>query len=71
MREGKLFRMEFDPERHPLRPQWSGSPKPIRKIEHFWLCGPCSTTLTLVMNGGKVETAPVQPVAFKTAAAAS
>ncbi len=69
LREGKLFRMEFDPERNPLGPQLAGRPKPVRKVEHFWLCGACCTTLTLVMNGDKVETAPLEPAVFKTAAA--
>jgi hypothetical protein len=69
LREGKLFRMEFGSERNPPGPQLAGTPKPVRKVEHFWLCGPCSTTLTLVMKGDKVETAPLEPVVFKTAAA--
>jgi hypothetical protein len=67
LREGKIFRMEFDPSGSPLKPKLAGS-KPVRKIEHFWLCGACSTTLTLVINGDKVQTAPVEAVAFKTAA---
>ena len=54
LREGKVFRMEFD---SPLKP---GS-QPARKIEHFWLCGPCSTTLTLVVNQAKVETVSIEP----------
>jgi len=63
LREGKIFRMEFA-----LDPSQSGrglaeGPKPVRKIEHFWLCGPCSTTLTLVVNQGKVETVPVDATA--------
>jgi hypothetical protein len=61
--------MEFGPERNAPGPQLAGAPKPVRKVEHFWLCGPCSTTLTLVMNGKKVETAPLEPLVFKTAAA--
>jgi len=69
MREGKLFRMEFDPDRNRLGPELAGNPKPVRKIEHFWLCGPCSAALTLVMNQGKVETVPVEAVVFKHAAA--
>ncbi len=69
LREGKLFRTEFDPDRSPLGPRLADSPKTVRKVEYFWLCGRCSTTLTLVMNGGKVETAPLEPVAFKTAVA--
>jgi hypothetical protein len=69
LREGKIFRMEFAVDRHPRGPVLAKNPKPVRKIEHLWLCGPCSTTLTLVMNGDRVETAPIDPVAFKAAAA--
>jgi len=68
LREGKVFRMEFDPNGSPLRPKLDGS-KPGRKIEHFWLCGPCSATLTLVMSAGRVETVLIEPEAFTRAAA--
>jgi hypothetical protein len=69
LREGKLFRMEVDSPRDPLGPELLGSPKPVRKIEHFWLCGPCSTRLTLAVNKGKVEAVPVEPEAIPHAAA--
>jgi len=69
LREGKVFRMEFDPASRPRGPQLAGSPKPVRKIEYFWLCGPCSTTLTLVMNRGKVETASIESAVLTRAAA--
>ena len=69
LREGKVFRMEFAPDPNRLEAASAESPKPARKIEHFWLCGPCSTTLTLVINQGKVETVPVEPEAFRHAAA--
>jgi len=69
LREGKVFRMEFDSACNPLGPQLAGSPKPVRKIEHFWLCGPCSTTLTLVMNQGRVETISIESAVLTRAAA--
>jgi hypothetical protein len=69
MREGKLFRMEFDPERDAHRSVLAGGPKLVRRVEHFWLCGPCSATLTLVMSDGKVLTSPIEPVVFRRAAA--
>ncbi|MFI5109524.1 MAG: hypothetical protein ACHP78_11845 [Terriglobales bacterium] len=69
LREGKVFRMEFDPAGNPLGRQLAGSPRPVRKIEHFWLCGPCSATLTLVMNRGKVETVSIEPEVLTRAAA--
>jgi hypothetical protein len=68
LREGKVFRMEFDPNGSPLGPKLAGS-KPVRKIEHFWLCGPCSTTLTLLMNQGKVETVSIEPAVITHAVA--
>jgi len=68
LREGKVFRMEFDPNGSLPKPKLAGS-NPVRKIEHFWLCGPCSTTLTLVMNQGKVETVSIEPAVMTRAAA--
>ncbi|MFZ3212313.1 MAG: hypothetical protein WA188_12445 [Terriglobales bacterium] len=52
--------MEFDSNGSALNPKLAGS-NPVRKIEHFWLCGPCSTTLTLVMHEGKIETVLIEP----------
>ena len=69
LREGKLFRMGFDPERSTPGPQLAGDPRPARKIEYFWLCESCSATLTLVMKEGKVEAAPIEPDAIRRAAA--
>jgi hypothetical protein len=60
LREGKLFRMEFDPERASLLPHLVSRRKPVRRAEHFWLCGRCSATLTLVMNNGAVQVAPIE-----------
>lgn len=60
LREGKVFRMEFGSDGSPLQPKLAGR-KPAGKIEHFWLCGPCSTTLTLAMHEGKVEAVSVEP----------
>jgi len=60
LREGKVFRVEVGHQGQPVDPKLAGS-KPARKVEHFWLCGPCSDTLTLVVNGGKVETILLEP----------
>lgn len=67
LRDGKLFRMEHRP--NAFGPKRMGSAKPVHRIEHFWLCGPCSTTLTVVMSGGQARTVPREPMAFKVAAA--
>jgi hypothetical protein len=44
LREGKVFKIESDSD---IRLA-AGQKKPARKVEHFWLCGPCSERLTLV-----------------------
>jgi len=55
LRDGKIFRMELDGA--PEGPASKG--KSPHKIEHFWLCGSCSVTLTLISNKGRVETIPI------------
>lgn len=42
LREGKVFMMEHGPTPEPLRS--------VTRIEHFWLCGPCSAEMTLVYD---------------------
>ena len=42
LREGKVFKIESD------TPFLVGEKKPMRRVEHFWLCGPCSGTMTLI-----------------------
>lgn len=44
LREGKLFKVESDSEIALV----AGQKKPARKVEHFWLCGPCSERYTLI-----------------------
>jgi hypothetical protein len=51
LREGKIFMMDH------ARNLFSGSdeskvPKAENRVEHFWLCGPCSAKYTLVYLGG-------------------
>jgi len=48
LRQGKIFVMEHAPEtaarsERPL----PAKPKPAQRVEHFWLCGPCSAEMTL------------------------
>ncbi len=35
--------------------------EPCYRIEHFWLCGPCSLTLKVVVEDGQVTTQPIHP----------
>jgi hypothetical protein len=44
LREGKVFKVESD------TPFIFGAKRPPRRIEHFWLCGPCSEHWTLVQD---------------------
>jgi len=58
LREGKVFKVESDAELFLVE----GGKKPIRKVEHFWLCGPCSESNTLVKDkaeGVKVIAKPL------------
>jgi len=61
LREGKIFAIQPN-ESDPARA------KPVNRVEHFWLCGPCSEQMTLVRDAnGQVR---VTPKAFKAARAA-
>jgi len=45
LQEGRLFRLEADPESIPyVNPYASG---PTTKVEYFWLCGRCAESLAL------------------------
>jgi hypothetical protein len=49
LREGKIFMVET-----PSQPGVVGStpigPKGQARVEHFWLCGPCSLSMTLTFD---------------------
>jgi len=66
LRDGKLFHMDFSSSPHGSK--LVGRAKPAQRVENYWLCGPCSTSHTVVMRGGKVKTIPLQATAFKAAA---
>ena len=44
LRDGKVFKVEMS------RPVAIDSRKPLLRVEHFWLCGPCSITQTLTYD---------------------
>ncbi len=69
MREGKVFRMEFDAEPNSVGPPVTGLPKPPRRVEHFWLCGACAATLTMVVIQGQVTAVPIETLFVRHAAA--
>lgn len=45
LHEGRIFNFPFSE---------SGTPG-VARVEHFWLCGKCATSLTVVMNGATAE----------------
>jgi len=70
LRDGKLFRMEYDTEQQAVGPEFGEADKrPVRKVEHFWLCGPCSISMTLIMNGGRAQTIALEPTGLPRAVA--
>ena len=42
LREGKIFMIEAS--------LTLVGPKPQNRVEHFWLCGPCSSSMTLTFD---------------------
>ncbi len=55
LREGKLFEIQSTDE-----PSSASGKKPVRRVEFFWLCGQCSTALTVVKNEEKgVDIVPI------------
>lgn len=71
LREGKLFQIDSESAdgRHG-GPQLVDGKRPTRRIEYFWLCGPCSSSMTLAYEKGKgVVTVPLQKAAAFRAAA--
>ena len=48
LREGKIFMVESpQPKLDVLGPT---KPKPPNRVEHFWLCGPCSNEMTITYD---------------------
>jgi hypothetical protein len=54
LHEGRIFKIE----------QVVASPadsEPQHLVEHYWLCGPCSLLLKVVVENGVVATQPIDP----------
>ncbi len=49
LREGKLFVMEYTAKPRLTQPG-PVLARPTSRLEHFWLCGPCSENFTLIYN---------------------
>ncbi|HVH87151.1 MAG TPA: hypothetical protein VM912_10520 [Terriglobales bacterium] len=82
LREGKIFRVEVEitpsvtsEETIELTdgskvPFLIAARKPGRKVEHFWLCGPCSQTMNLLFDKDTgINVLPKRPVRMAAAAA--
>ncbi len=50
--EGKLFYLEAARRDAPAKLA-DGGKRPVRRAEHFWLCGPCSTQVTLSFDSDR------------------
>jgi hypothetical protein len=68
LRDGKLFEIETKVGPDPT----VGERKPSRRVEFFWLCGQCSTQLTVVNDKHQgVITIPIRTQLAVRRAAAS
>jgi len=50
LREGKIFMMEQPQELQPTGNSGQAKKPFPARVEHFWLCGPCSAEMTLVYD---------------------
>ncbi len=68
LRDGKIFQLEIGEPNGP-EPHLLSSRRPTHHVEHFWLCGPCAATMTLVIEKEKgVIAVPLRPHARQAAA---
>ena len=67
LREGKVFKVESDAN-SPVAPIGRKQP---RKVEHFWLCGPCSSHMTLIYDSEQGVRVTAKPRKAARIAAAS
>jgi hypothetical protein len=69
LREGKVFRMENPSQAEREAEAQASKPRPVNRVEHFWLCGPCSADLTLAYD--RHHGVQVIPKKYRAVAAAS
>ena len=68
LREGKIFMMEAPSMPRVAKPAPQSSKTPSR-IEHYWLCGPCSAEMTLAYDRQRgVQIVPKKFRALRAAA---
>ncbi|HZD95653.1 MAG TPA: hypothetical protein VE133_15425 [Candidatus Sulfotelmatobacter sp.] len=68
LREGKIFMVEAPSQQTAEAPSPT-RPKGVNRVEHFWLCGPCSAQMTLAYD--PQQGVQVIPRKFRVLAAAS
>ncbi len=59
LRDGKVFQLQVE----------SAGPTEPHRVEYFWLCGLCASTMTLLVDSGKVIAVPLDHAPFRRAAA--
>lgn len=57
LREGKIFIIENHLQSQ-AQPDGPSASQPAARVEHFWLCGPCSTEMTITYDGSGVAVVP-------------
>ncbi|HEV2988838.1 MAG TPA: hypothetical protein VG759_10375 [Candidatus Angelobacter sp.] len=69
LREGKVFMVE-NPRDPKVRQQSPilAKPKPAGRVEHYWLCGPCSAEMTLTYDAAQ-GVAVIPKIKMRVAAA--
>jgi len=70
LREGKIFMVEASSQlQKAAQPPSPDKAKSPNRVEHFWLCGPCSSQMTLAYD--RQNGVQVIPKKFRRMAAAS
>jgi len=59
LKDGRLFQFEVRPQK--ISPEPASPPNSTRTVSHFWLCGECSSKLTLVFD--QIKAVVVKPSA--------
>lgn len=65
LRDGRLYQIDIAPGPQPVT-----AAKPPHRVEYFWLCGQCASSMTLAFQRGKgVVMVPLQRETARNAAA--
>jgi hypothetical protein len=65
LRDGKIFRIEVEEDS-------TKGKKPVRRVEHFWLCGECAQTMSISFsNDRQITIVPKERPLYRGAFAAA